>query len=84
MVLGINLADTNEGGICLHVEVLGAEKLSQTCEVHSPWNKFVVGKAEMRNLLHKIFIRRNNRANLTSLTLKFSKLVSLCLQELSG
>lgn len=27
-VLGINLADMKEGGICLHVEVLGAEKFS--------------------------------------------------------
>lgn len=60
------------------------QRNSLTGEVHSPWNKFVVGKAEMRNLLHKIFIKRNNQANLTRLTLKFGRLASLCLQELSG
>lgn len=69
-VLGINLADMNEGGICLHVEVLGAGEFSQTCELHSPSFNFVIGKAEMRNLLDKIFIKRNNQANYDQTDLK--------------
>lgn len=57
---GINPADMNEGGICLHLEsaqMQGAEKFFQTCELHSPRYKFVIRKVEMRNLLNKIFYK---------------------------
>ena len=72
----------NEGGICLCLEsaqMQGAEEFFQTCELHSPWYKFVIGKAEMRNLLNKIFYKEIIRPIVTRLTSKVGKLALLCL-----
>lgn len=57
----------------------GVEKFFQTCELYSLWYKFVIGKAEMRNLVNKIFYKEIIRPILIRLTSKVGKLASLCL-----
>lgn len=50
----------NEGDTCLHLEsaqMHSAENLFQASEFYSQWYKFVIGKAEMRNLLNKMLYK---------------------------
>lgn len=53
-------------------------------ELCSPWYKFVIQEAEMRNLLNQIFYKEIIRPLLSSQILKIAKLALLCSQELSS
>lgn len=60
------------------------EENSSLEELCSPWYKFVIQEAEMRNLLNQIFYKEIIRPLLSSQISKIAKLALLCSQELSS